>query len=987
MQLNEQQQAAVDSIYGPVMLVAGPGSGKTQVLARRIANIVEQTDTPAEAILALTFTEKAAYNMKKRLAAIMGPEGYKVNTTTFHSFANDVIQTYPEKFLFAKNLQQVDELSKLKLVQKAITECEPKRLTTLADPYYYQREIISQIANLKKEGINPEEYLGIIEMHKDHFEANKSNNPKTGKLQKKWADYEKSIEKNEELLAIYRKYQNELLNEGLYDYEDMIMFVANTLSSDDDLKQELQEKYLFVLVDEYQDTNGAQNKILMQLTDYEQPNIFVVGDEDQSIYSFQGANLKNILEFKEVFPDAKVITTKYNYRSVQEILDLATGIIEKNPERLGKFFEDIDKQLVSAGAQKNAKIRVVHAADGYQEVEYIVSEINNLINSGEKAEEIAVLFHTHRDALDLIERLEKTDIPLQVKTKAEGVNSIAVKQMLAILNWLSDPLDSTSLIEILHFDIWNIPAIDLYKLLHLYGNSDEELIEIMMSENHLLISGIEDKKKLQEISQKLLELRKYANNEKLSVFCIELINQLGILDKLQADGSIEKIFQLRDLILFIRSRESKNSEYSLTELREDISKLRENNLDFSRNGVEEFVGGVNLLTAHSAKGLEFKHVFLIRTTNGNWGNRRNRSLIKLLDLKEPGIKDKTIEKEAAENEERRLFFVALTRAKQSLTLSYSDSYVDPLRGGVQTSNPSPYLAEIPASLYEQLDLPDRDADLSVYFSNPKYQFNVKNLEDARVRDYLSGIISSSFKLSASSLNAYLKDPEQFLYEKILRVPKGAATVLELGSAIHEALELYHRKLQADNELTQLQVLQTVAAERLSKAQLLSEEILRGTNEAKTILESYYPNLESKQENIVAVEFFAKANLGEIPLTGKLDLVRKSNVQEISGEFVDVIDFKTSTPKSRNEILGVKNVAPNAKDNYRQLLFYALLAQLDPNFKWQLNCVALDYVRPNASGKFKREEFVVSSAELEEIELQIKDTWQKIVNLEFYPHSE
>lgn len=340
-QLNKEQKVAVDTIEGPVMVIAGPGTGKTQVLTLRIANILLKTDTRPEQILALTFTENGATNMRKRLANIIGASGYRVRITTFHSFCNDIIQKYPEFFPRIAGSQSSTEVESISIIESLVQTLPLTILRPWGDPNLYIKDILKKIEELKREGLGHEEFIKKINEAEKRVRENPDlyheKGAYKGRMKVEFQEYLRKIEKNRELALIYQNYQDKLHELRLYDFSDMILEVMKALGNGkmtkgkiegNELKLTLQEEYQYILVDEHQDTNSAQNRILELLSDFhDNPNIFVVGDVKQAIFRFQGASMENFLYFKNKYPTSSLIELFRNYRSTQNILDTAHSLI------------------------------------------------------------------------------------------------------------------------------------------------------------------------------------------------------------------------------------------------------------------------------------------------------------------------------------------------------------------------------------------------------------------------------------------------------------------------------------------------------------------------------------------------------------------------------------------------------------------------------------------------------------------------------------
>ena len=395
--LNPEQKLAVDTIEGPVMVIAGAGTGKTQTIALRIANILDKTDTKPSSILCLTYTDVAANNMRNRLLDMIGPDAYKIKICTFHSFCNDIISSNSQYFSFASSsLKAIDDLETIEIIKNIIDHLpNSSPLISWGDRYCYQKSILDGIHLIKRENISTETLLNLIKDEEIFFKeasdlisklsnvrATKNNYPQINQIldslenlkdislnlkshlqiirsgndnlsqvkneiRKFYQDFEKNIPKQFELVKIFDLYQQELQKRSLYDYEDMILFVINAFNENSDLLLNYQEKYQYILVDEYQDTNSSQNKIIDLLGNYyDNPNIFVVGDDDQSIFRFQGASIENIYTFYQKYNPKKIVL-KNNYRSHKLILDSSESVIGHNKNRIANLISDIDKTLIA----------------------------------------------------------------------------------------------------------------------------------------------------------------------------------------------------------------------------------------------------------------------------------------------------------------------------------------------------------------------------------------------------------------------------------------------------------------------------------------------------------------------------------------------------------------------------------------------------------------------------------------------------------------
>ena len=457
--LNKAQKEAVDIIDGPVMVIAGPGTGKTTILTLRIANILRKTDTAPENILALTFTEAASINMRRKLSEIIGSRAYQVTINTFHSFAESIIKKYPEEFPRIIGSRPIGEVDQISIIELLIDSTNLKILRPYGDPYLYTKDISSNIAALKREGLSPEEFLKLIGKEEADFkkitDLYHEKGVYKGKMKGEYQKLQKIIEKNRELSDIYEKYQKELLKRKFYDFSDMIMEVLKAMGKSKFLLQILQEEHQYILVDEHQDTNNAQNKVIELLASYHapNPNLFVVGDEKQAIFRFQGASLENFLYFKNLYTNAKLITLSENYRSAQGILDASHGLMPGSPS------------LISNISHKFEKIFIYPFETQESETYFVVNDIKRKISDGILPEEIAVLYRNNEDVFNISNLMKKIGVPHQIESDLDLFSDRDVKKLIAILRAINNFGDDRTIVNFLHLDLLNIEPLDVYKII------------------------------------------------------------------------------------------------------------------------------------------------------------------------------------------------------------------------------------------------------------------------------------------------------------------------------------------------------------------------------------------------------------------------------------------------------------------------------------------------------------------------------------------
>ena len=551
--LNPEQKLAVDTIEGPVMVMAGPGTGKTQVLATRVANILQQQDIDPQNILALTFTDAAAQNMRERIVSMIGTDGFYVNIMTFHAFASEVISQYPEKFPIEKGSEPLSDFERFEIFESVILDSDLQDLKPLNAPLYYIKHIISQISQLKREYITPEKFETILEAEEtqlkqvaeDYWEEQKEKAANGKKAKTKLSSVllkqTKNLSKQKELLVLYIKYLTELRSRKRYDFDDMITFVVHAFETDEELLLDYQERFQYILVDEYQDTNAAQNKIVELLASFwadldQSPNVFVVGDPHQSIFRFQGASTENMLEFVDMYPSVVVITLTTGYRCSDQVYSAAHDLISNNTlnfgdRNLGIGSAELNKALSTklVSVKGSGEDITVYAAESETlELLYLAEEIKKLEKSRVALEDIAVLYRNNKEAVLIKEILEKWDIGYELAVGGNVFDDLLVEQLMRFFRVLQDlghGNDTENLFAVMQYSWLGLEVLDVYKLARIAGKlrtsiavileKDFEVIKkVLNGETYGLTQ--ENFEKLVSFKNKLLNWYRLSNN----LFCI-----------------------------------------------------------------------------------------------------------------------------------------------------------------------------------------------------------------------------------------------------------------------------------------------------------------------------------------------------------------------------------------------------------------------------------------------------------------------------------
>lgn len=936
--LNKAQKEAVEAIEGPVMVVAGPGTGKTQILTLRIANILKNTQIDPENILALTFTESGVASMRKRLSEMIGSTAYRVGITTFHSFSNDIIRDYPEYFPNIIGGEASTDVDTIRIIEKIVLKNKLDILKPYGDNLFYISAIISAIKNLKREGITPEEYAVIVSEEKEQFneieDLHHEKGAHKGKMKGKYVDLEKKTKKNEELSLVYQKYQEELSKQKLYDFEDMIVETLGAIKKEENLLVTLQEKYQYVLVDEHQDTNNAQNKILeLLLSFHKNPNIFVVGDEKQAIFRFQGASLENFYYFKHLYPEAKLINLTDNYRSTQRILDVAHDINNK------------DGKLKSSNKEDHP-IEVHSLADTYSEMKFVADEISK------KEGEIAVLYRDNKDAYDLIPFLDKEKIPYVVESDTSIFEKPIVKKTLMLFEAVWNFGDDKLLSDTLHLDFWNIRSLDVYKLISSVSKKRKKLLaDILVSSKDLKDIGVEDVDQVLSLGDKMSSWSKKARNTEVLPLVSEILHEAGIIDR-----AVEDVSNDLSAIDTLFEEVKKIGEGNLGDFLDHVEIIKNHNLMIKKKQVIASDGKVRLMTVHRSKGLEFDHVFIIHAYDGHFGGKRKRNILPLLP-RVYRLMDKQIEEGG--DDERNLFYVAITRAKKSITITYPKGSVDG-----RELLPSEYIGDLRDELVER-----KDAGISL---DPGENLKVVSRKESSISKEFVRELFRKQGLSVTALNNYLKSPWQYFYQNLIRIPQVPNKHQSYGSAVHETLKDLFEKLKRDQNVSGDDLVK-MFNQKLEDYWFTDHDEEESREKGEKALSSWFDEYSDSWNTNTLNEFrISGALVDDTRLVGVID-----KMEFLSPEDVNVVDYKTGKPKTRGQIEG--KTKDSQGDYFRQLVFYKILLE---DSKYDFVSGEIDFIESDSKGNFHKEKFTVSDEDVLDLKELIRQVSDEIINLKF-----
>lgn len=997
--LNPEQKIAVETIEGPVMVIAGAGTGKTQTIAIRIGKILKDTQVNPSNILCLTFTDSAALNMRQRLLSLIGPASYGVRICTFHAFCNSVIQDHPEYFLFSsKESTPLDDIKQIQIIRQLIDQLPfESPLKNINFNYFFQKDIIRVLESLKKENVTPDDLEKLIGLAIDF---NHTATPTLDKLSAiratpkaepeivdliyqlaekstsyyqaplriflnlfqqqslSLSDLKKNvkdfIDKNNsklpkltDLLVIYRGYQQSLQNQHLYDYNDMILWVINAFKTNPSLLSLYQEQYQYLLVDEFQDTNSSQYEIINQLIlNQERPNIFVVGDDDQSIYRFQGASIENVYTFYQRFQkDLKVIVLKNNYRSHRLILDSSNNVISHNLNRITHYIDNIDKSLISAKTFDPDPINLFSANSSLEECHYLATKIRELLDQGVAPTEIAVLYRNNADITQLLPFLSKNKIKYLLSDTVNILHTPEIQQLLTLLRYLFHPEDENLFAKVLSFNFIKIKPLTLFKLFHHQLNPDKN-------------------KHLQKFQKNLAYIQKLLHNAPADDVFNQIIRRFGFLDWVLQHHRIDLLKQVNTLYSHLKQTLA-IEKITLAQWVDNLQVLIDDDLNLSSPPLlGDLDTSIRLMTVHKAKGLEFEHVFLFKVLSGKWDNTSSRNLIKLpLGIVKTDISKIIVDGDL--EEDRRLFYVALTRAKNQIYISYSrfnDAGKEQLH--------SVFINEINPELIQEINSsPQTETQALLDFYSPR----IPKISSVSLKDFLNNYLTTQYRFNVTHLNSYLKCPLCFFFKTILRLPQVKTKSLSFGTSVHGALAyLYQYHLSLKDFLN-------IFERNLKKENLTTRDYQDLLTAGRKFLTDYYLHYQFEfNQNCLIEHDFKNYNvrLDNIPLTGKID-----KMELLDKNMVNVVDYKTGRPDSKYQELSPEG------DYYRQLVFYKILCGHAPGFKYQVNSGTIDFIQPNTKGQYVRKNFSLTSEDEVKLTEQIKNIYAKILALDFAPSSD
>jgi len=1055
-QLNTRQKQAVDAIDGPVMVVAGPGTGKTELLSVRIANILQKTDTMPENILCLTFTDSGAAGMRERLISIVGKDAYKVAIHTFHSFGTEIINRHRDYFYNGADFQPADDVTRYELLRGIFSELDHSSplASTMNGEFVHLKDVQTVISELKRSGLTSDELRAVLDQDEaaldlveraiaPHFaatikkglaeplavatatltaaansaetlyevtplirtiydslvsaieeaETEHPTKPLTA-WKKKWLEKggthgqqlasRKHIAKLRATAYIYGEYLHRMEKASRYDYDDMILQVVHAIEVYDDLRFALQEQFLYMMVDEFQDTNLAQMRMIHSLTNSlhgnDSANIMVVGDDDQAIYSFQGADISNILRFRELYPAATIVTLTDNYRSQAPILEEARGIIIQGSERLETIIPGLDKTLVSnhAGTTKAELFELERAAD---ERQWLIEQVQARLKTQE-ANDIVVLTRKHAELAELLPHFEQAGIPVRYERQDNALDEppiLALELVARVVSLLTSQrhAEANALMpQLLAHPAWGISPLELWQLstdaydsrgrwmdrmpaFEQFVPIHTWLVDLAARAQHDTLESLIDRmigRPSQEDTNLSPFYSYFFSAQELAAQPGRYLNYLAALSAIRRALRSYKSDTPATLGLFIDFIDTHHTMGVAIPLHQNIGDQHEQ--------------AVTLMTAHKSKGLEYPIVFIPHAIDAIWGEkaRSRQRMIRYpenLPLAPAGD---------SPDERLRLFYVAMTRAKQELIVSYATQN-EQGKATLPASFLSHRQATVVRPLSDSAETRLEQAEIAWHQPLSTPTGDLTSLLLPRMKTY---------SLSATHLHNFLDvtrgGPRAFLLNNLLHFPSEKSASASYGSAIHAALQDVHLHFNQSGKQKPLEDILSVFDTQLHRERLSERDLgfylQKGSQDLRTFLEHHGNSFSKSQKPELSFKHQA-VQLGDARLTGMLDVADVNQPEKI----MTVTDYKTGKPVEPGS--GYGEFDRLKMHSYRQqLLFYKLMVEHSRDYhSYTVTSGTIAFVEPSKSGDIVSHNIGYDSDELTRFEKLIAIVWQKIMALD------
>ncbi len=898
--LNAAQQQAVDAIEGPVMVIAGPGTGKTQVLALRIANILQKTDTPANGILALTFTRAGVKAMRDRLATYVGPRAREVMIATFHSFAIMLIEKYHHLLEFNDMPALLDEQHAVTLIDELLERNEWNYIRPRGDVSKYFTDLRSLVSLMKREGLSAEQFLAAIDHDitelKESSESISSRGETKGQLKKEVLKKIEGLERTREVITFYDAYETLKRKRFLFDYDDALEYAVQLVQEFEDVRSDIRENYLYVLVDEHQDSSAIQNSFLKAVwKDTEQPNIFVVGDDRQLIYGFGGAKQSYFEEFKTVFGKANLITLTENYRSTAPILTLADELLKSTltPEKL---------RSNRAGEEKVQLLEYTYARD---EIIAAGMQFRKAIEAGTPAHECALLVPKNRHIRTAIQILRNLGLPIRSQGNVSLFSIPEAEKFRTVLRVVANPHDGVALAQTLFDPLTGIPPLLAHSFFRTVKAKE-------LSVQSLLSSGAQanlftEQNQIVAWGKQLSNWITLAAHEGIEPLVHQVGNEFLIDHAEDHDVLIRRIEVVRTMLHVASAYAEEHPKGTVQDFLLYLDRLETYGQVLPVATLLRGEG-VNVLTLHGSKGLEFETV---------WIAHLNESV--LMSQKRFGFTLPTFVEQLIEERDRlvatREVYVAITRAKTQCTISYARTSTTDA-----TLELAHLVADLPETHFQKKTAEETEQELVT--TDPKiYSAKQPVITSQNDIEKLIAVVQSEYaerKISVTLLNNFFECPWKWYFRNLLQLPEIKTEQQLFGSAVHGALEhILKGELEPKEQEVKAALINYLEKEGITEPAALARLSKEGANAVLGWVSHYLPH--------IAADYSAERSLSykdpkfpHLTMYGKIDLTERFPDGSIA-----VTDFKTGSAKTAGAI-EKPNDEGRISSHLRQLAMYSYL---------------------------------------------------------------
>lgn len=873
--LNAEQKKAVTHKSGPLLIIAGAGTGKTSVITRRIAYIIEQKWAKPSEILALTFTDKAAGEMEERVDQLV-PYGYvDMWISTFHAFGDRLLRDFSIDLGLPANFKVLTSTEQAIFMRENLFAFDLKHFRPLSDPTSHIQALLTHFSRLKDELISPETYVSFAQNQKLKI-----------KNQKDETEELLEAEKTLELANAYERYCDLMLQAGNLDFGDQIYLTYKLLKENKKVLKECREKFKYILVDEYQDTNYAQNEIVKLLSG-KKGNVTVVGDDDQSIYRFRGASISNILDFNKSYDNITQIVLNKNYRSTQEILDSSYKLIQhNNPDRL-EVQNKIDKKLLSKKHGRNPEL--LHAVTLSSEADIVAKKIVEIKEEKQyRNNDFAILVRANNQAEPFMQSLNIQNLPFIFSGTSSLFLQSEIKMLIAFLKILVYEEDKISFFELATSELYNLQAKDLAKYYALSKKTNRPIIETVDKNDKNLTELVEDIKKYQK------KLADYTAGELL----YDYLKYKNYLKKISNKPSVADEIKIQNIAKFfdrIAQFDHASINRGVLSFLENLELILEVGDDTAAADIDMDLDAVNVLTAHAAKGLEYKVVFIVNCVSDRFPARRRKDQ---LSIPAELISERLPEGDFHLQEERRLFYVAATRAKEYLYLTAADDY-----GGKRAKKLSQFVMEL-------LDEPQVNK-LKHKLSPLEKISRFKKLDKEKLTAESQKLKADKFiKLSRQQIDDYFTCPKKYYYAHVIKIPLLENQNLMYGTAIHAALDHYFNRKIKGQKVSLKQLIRDYDQAFKNVGFITREHEEQRHKQGIETLTKFYDEDQKSGEVPSGVETIFEFFEDGVKINGRYDVIYGHN------DKIEIRDFKTSDVKNQ------KDADRRIKES-TQMMIYAL----------------------------------------------------------------